>query len=301
MPLPTVKQMEALVWIARLGSFERAAARLNTSQSAISKRVKELENACGVSVFDRSGRDARLTDEGRRLLLIGEDMLRLAAEAADVQRSKDAPSGTLRLGVTEFTALTWLPKFAAGLRDQFPDTAIHLRVEMSQTLSELLSDDEIDFAVMPDDFGHPEQTSTPLASLDHAWLGCGSIASAQPTIVDLGRLTLLIQGKRSATTHATERWLKAQGVKPKSRLVCDNLIAQLGLAIAGAGVCCLPIPSLQPLFRSRKLRILEHLEAPSPITYVARFREAQKSSFLRHVTELAQENCDFTRQFILRP
>lgn len=301
MSLPTIKQMEALVWIARLGSFERAAAQLNTAQSAISKRVKELESACGVSVFDRSGRDARLTDEGRRLLLIGEDMLRLAAEAAGVKRSKDAPSGILRLGVTEFTALTWLPKFAASLRERFPDTAIQLRVEMSQTLSELISDDEIDFAVMPDDFSNAEQTSMPLASLDHAWLGSAAIACAQPTLVDLSQLTLLIQGKRSATTHATERWLRGQGVKPKSRLVCDNLIAQLGLAIAGAGVCCLPIPSLQPLVRSRKLRVLEQIETPPPITYVARFRSARTSSFLRRITDLAQDNCDFTRQFILRP
>lgn len=49
----TVKQMEALYWITNLGTFEKAALRLNTSQSAISKRVQELEGLTGITVFDR--------------------------------------------------------------------------------------------------------------------------------------------------------------------------------------------------------------------------------------------------------
>ena len=50
----TLKQIEAIYWIVELGSFEAAAAKLNMSQSAISKRVQELEDAFGVSIFDLS-------------------------------------------------------------------------------------------------------------------------------------------------------------------------------------------------------------------------------------------------------
>ena len=51
----TLRQLKALHWIARLGTFERAADRLNTTQSAISKRVHELEFSVGRPIFDRSG------------------------------------------------------------------------------------------------------------------------------------------------------------------------------------------------------------------------------------------------------
>jgi DNA-binding transcriptional LysR family regulator len=51
-----LKQVEALHWMVQLGSFERAAAKLNTKQSAISKRIQELEAASGIAVFDCSQR-----------------------------------------------------------------------------------------------------------------------------------------------------------------------------------------------------------------------------------------------------
>lgn len=298
--MPTIKQLEALVWIARLGSFERAADRIGASQSAISKRVKELEAACRVHVFDRSGREARLTDEGRRLVSIGEAMLRLAGEAAEIKQTKDAAAGVLRLGVTEFTALTWLPQFVARLRAEYPQTAIHPRVEMSATLNDLLMDDELDMAVTPEAFADPESTSTPLACLAMSWLAGAEIASARPRLQDVAQYTLLIQGKRSATTISTDRWLRTHGVKPASRLVCDNLIAQLGLAIAGAGICCLPAASLQPLLDAGKLHILADLPAPPAITYVARFQNVRSSTFLRRVSIIAQEQCDFSRRLILQ-
>ena len=52
----SLRQVEALVWVAQLGTFERAAARLNTTQSAISKRMNELEATVGFALFDRSQR-----------------------------------------------------------------------------------------------------------------------------------------------------------------------------------------------------------------------------------------------------
>lgn len=61
----TFKQMEALYWIVQLGSFDAAATRLNTTQSAISKRIQELERAFDLTVFDRAHRSARLTDRVR--------------------------------------------------------------------------------------------------------------------------------------------------------------------------------------------------------------------------------------------
>jgi DNA-binding transcriptional LysR family regulator len=62
----TLRQLEALYWIVQLGTFERAAAKLNTTQSAISKRIQELEAACHITVFDRDRRGAKLTEKGER-------------------------------------------------------------------------------------------------------------------------------------------------------------------------------------------------------------------------------------------
>src|SRR5688572_11565963 len=73
----TLKQIEALHWIAELGSFERAAAQLNTTQSTVSKRIQQLEAAMGKPLFDRSQRGAQLTEWSEQILVVGREMLAL--------------------------------------------------------------------------------------------------------------------------------------------------------------------------------------------------------------------------------
>ncbi|UQB79382.1 LysR family transcriptional regulator [Pseudomonas shirazica] len=63
----TFKQIEAVYWVARLGSFEAAADFLNTTQSAVSKRVQDLESRYGQPLFDRSRRSSQLTPWASRL------------------------------------------------------------------------------------------------------------------------------------------------------------------------------------------------------------------------------------------
>jgi len=53
--------LETLLWIARLGTFAAAAERLNTTQPAISARVRELEAQIGYAIFQREGRRMMLT------------------------------------------------------------------------------------------------------------------------------------------------------------------------------------------------------------------------------------------------
>lgn len=51
----TFKQIEALYWTVRLGTFSASAQKLHTTQSAITKRIQELEADFDVALFDRSG------------------------------------------------------------------------------------------------------------------------------------------------------------------------------------------------------------------------------------------------------
>ena len=70
--------LETLVWIARLGSFRAAAARLHLTQPTISMRVRELEAQVGVALFDRRSYRARLTPRGREVVGYAEQILGLA-------------------------------------------------------------------------------------------------------------------------------------------------------------------------------------------------------------------------------
>ena len=74
----SLDQVEALVWIARLGSFRAAAHQLNVSQPAISGRIRELERQLGGSLFHRDDYRPRLTDLGMQTVRHAEQILTLA-------------------------------------------------------------------------------------------------------------------------------------------------------------------------------------------------------------------------------
>ncbi len=133
--MPTLKQLDALHWIAALGSFERAAERLGTTQSAVSKRIHELEAALGVEIFDRSQRGARLTPTGEAVLATAGDMLDLRDRLLDFA-GQDPPSmRRLRFGVTELTAMTWLPASSRGCAPPIPGSRWNRRSSRARIFS----------------------------------------------------------------------------------------------------------------------------------------------------------------------
>lgn len=102
----TLEALETLAAIAEQGSFARAAEVLHRVPSALTYTIKKLESDLGIELFDRSGRRARLTPAGERLLLQGRQLLR-DAELLE-QRMHRAAGGweaQLRIAVDELVPL----------------------------------------------------------------------------------------------------------------------------------------------------------------------------------------------------
>jgi len=99
--------LETLCWIARLGTFTAAAQRLNTTQPAISKRVKELEQALRVTLFHRQGRKMELTIQGRDLVQRSQPLLERLEDVVVSLDNPGAATGIIRMGVGEIVAVTW--------------------------------------------------------------------------------------------------------------------------------------------------------------------------------------------------
>ena len=105
----TFKQLEALFWIVQAGGFSQAATRLHTTQSAVSKRVHELEAMFETPLFDRTQRSARLTPKGEEMFLVAKRLLEQRDKAIEQFQRPEILVRRIRIGVTELTAMTWLP------------------------------------------------------------------------------------------------------------------------------------------------------------------------------------------------
>lgn len=141
--------MRYFVSIAETGSFTKAALQNNIAQSALSRRVRELESDLGVALFYRNGRGVVLTEDGETLLK------RARAILADVERlrqelvqKRGVLSGTVTLGVPPSVGLILLAPLLAQVRADFPSIRIRVLEGFSGHVADWLSSGKVDLAVL---------------------------------------------------------------------------------------------------------------------------------------------------------
>lgn len=293
----TLKQIEALYWISKLGSFEAAATQLHTSQSAVSKRIQELEGRFGIEIFDRTRRSAFLTPKGKEILDSASRLLDARNTLLAQLSSEEILFRQLRLGVTELTALTWLPVLVATLRKHFPQLEIEPEVGLSHTLYERLEAQTIDVIVVPDAIDNARFPMHPVGQVDNTWMYAPGFMPTKRsyTMQDLAQYTVIAQGKDSGTGIAYDQWLRAHGLDLGKTVICSNLVAQIGLTVSGLGVSYLPHQCLSQLIEQDVLRVAKTAPKLPTVNYVAMYRPAQPVDFHAHVAQLCQECCDFSR------
>lgn len=275
----TLKQLETLLWIVQAGSFQRAAARLNMTQSTVSKRIQELEREVGFTVFDRSSRSARLTEQGQQLLELGQSMVDIGTEIAQISNPKRLRRRPLRIGVTELVAMTWLPALVKHLRDDHPGLDIRTEVDLGRAIFNRLQQHGLDFAILPGAFHDRNVHSVQIDEVTNVWM---SATGRLPEIQRLSNerrmpVTFISQGSQSGSGAWIEAWLRRKNFRFERSVACNSLLAIAGLIASGVGISYLPQSSFAPLVAAGRLHcipsdpplpsvpytIMHHIDAPS--------------------------------------
>lgn len=295
----TLKQLETLYWIVELGTFERAAARLCATQSAVSKRVQELERGTGIEIFNRNQRGAKLTGKGEELFEVAKKMLLLHDQVFELRNTESLQPRSLKIGVTELVASTWFPQLVAEIKERFPQVRLEPKSSMSRDLFSDLEQDQLDLIIIPETFTLPEFVTVPIASVQNYWMAKKGFLKNNVPIRhrDLAEYPVLVQGRLSGSGVFLNKWLKNRGVVFPETLVCDSMSALLGLAVAGLGVTYLPYHFCKGLLEEGKLDIIETEVPLPPVPYVAVYREDRPHSFVQEVAEIAQASSDFETSF----
>jgi DNA-binding transcriptional LysR family regulator len=298
----TFKQMEALYWIVQLGSFEAAATRLNTTQSAVSKRVQELERAFDVAVFDRANRTARLTEKGAEFFEHAKELLERRDLIVESMSSKESLVRQIRIGVTELTALTWLPRLIAAIQTEYPKVKVEAEVDLNAVLRDRLAASTVDIIIVPQTHELEPFAATPVGQVENAWMCAASIAPSKHAIAlaDIAKFPLILQGGLSGTGFVYSRFLEENGVALQKVLASNSLIAQIGLTLSGLGVSYLPKRCLTRMLERRALVEIPTRPALPPVRYVAMHRAEQTHSLRAAVAQLAARTCDFSSNLLDR-
>ena len=131
--------LNAFLTVAKEQSFTRAAAKLGTSQSALSHTMRRLEARLGVRLLTRTTRSVAPTEAGERLLDTLKPALdSIGAKLASLGELREKPAGTIRITTGEHAATTVLWPALEKLLPNYPD--IHVELSIDSGLTDIVTE-----------------------------------------------------------------------------------------------------------------------------------------------------------------
>ena len=238
----SLKQLQAVAAVARLGTMTRAAQELNVTSAALYARIRQLEEEAGLLLFDRTPTGLKPTDAGREMLWAIDSINTVLETCADrLQTLKGGSGGRVTMGVVS-TAKYFTPQVIAGFVERFPAVEINLVVGNRGNMVERLRNYEIDFAIMgrpPRDFSIEAETfgAHPLVIIappGHRLSGRTGLTRA-----DLADESFLVREEGSGTRTVFEEFMTGVMIK-RAKLGIDSgsnetikqaVMANLGIAL----------------------------------------------------------------------
>ncbi|MEO5333378.1 MAG: LysR family transcriptional regulator [Magnetococcus sp. YQC-5] len=136
--------------VHRTRHFGRASSSLFITQSAISTRIKQLEEILGVTLFTRKRNDIQLTPAGQRFLPSAESLLAAWEEARKAIHGSDATLPILTIGALPILWETLLPKWVTTLRQEDPTMTLCCSSHDAESLPNKLLDGAVDIGILLD-------------------------------------------------------------------------------------------------------------------------------------------------------
>lgn len=144
-----LQQLRTFRVVAQQRSYSRAAQLLYLSQPGVSLQVRALEQSIGMPLFERSGRQLRLTEAGVALLDYADRILSLVDESQQaLEELGNARRGIVRVAASTTAGIYIVPRALGGFHRQNPGVRLTLDVVNRFTVAERLLRDEVDVAVM---------------------------------------------------------------------------------------------------------------------------------------------------------
>jgi len=238
----TLRQIEIVESVARLGSFTRAAEELFLTQPTVSAQVKSLSETVGMPLFEQIGRRIFLTDAGNLVARGCRDVIdSLSNLEMSINELQGLKKGRLRLSVIT-TAKYFAPLALGDFAKQFPDIELELKVSNRDTLLRRIEENLSDLYII----GHVPDSGLDLELIPFAPNPLVVIAHRNHPLagernIPLERIAqepFIMREPGSGIRHKVEEHFGQHGLKPRQRLVLEGnesikhaVVGQLGISV----------------------------------------------------------------------
>jgi LysR family hydrogen peroxide-inducible transcriptional activator len=282
----TLTDLRYIVALARERHFGRAAEKCFVSQPTLSVAVKKLEEELGVTLFERSPQEVRVTPVGVRIVAQAEKVLAEAAQVAEIAAADKGPLvGPLRVGVI-FTIAPWLlPRLVPLVKALAPDMPLILEENYTHRLIEKLKNNELDLAILALPIEEPtlvaqaayDEEFRVLAPASHPWARQKTVAAS--ALLD-AQLLMLGAGNcfRDQVMDLCASASSQSGISPHV-IEGSSLETIRHMVASGVGVTVMPASAVDDISPKDPLLRVRPIREPNPTRRVGL---VWRASYPRH-------------------
>ena len=243
--IPTMRQLEALVLVYRLGSITKAAAELRVTQSAISLLIRQMEDNFQLKLFDRTTRALHPTPACKDAIPVAERILAGAQGLSRHMRDLvEVKTGRIAVAVSAGVASALLPRVLAQYRSRHPDVKIDLFDIAPDELLPFVIAGHAEFGI-----GSFEDDGTPDAKIETLMQSSLSAIGTRDgrfekrrrlTWDDIAGSALIAMRKGTRIRNQIDNALAQTGRSLNPTMEVSLITTALALTAEGAGISILP-------------------------------------------------------------
>jgi LysR family transcriptional regulator for metE and metH len=254
--------LATILEVHKQGSLTAAADVLHVTQSALSHSMKKLEQQLGAEIWQREGRNVRLTQAGQYLLTVAQRMLpQLVLAEERLRQYAQGERGTLRIGMECHPCYQWLLRIVSGYLAAWPQVDVDVKQKFQFGGIGALFGFEIDLLVTPDPLLKSGLRFEPVFDYEqvlvvhknHPWAGQEEVAPAQ-----LNEETLITYPVPLERLDIFQLFLLPANIAPRKHKTIETTDIMLQMVASGRGVTALPkwlVTDYAPHLELRTLRL----------------------------------------------
>lgn len=244
-----LRQLRYFVEVAEREHISEAAIHLHVAQSAVSRQIANLEEELGATLFERVGRNVKLTPIGK--IFLEHSVVALKAidfAAKQVEEYLDPAKGTIKIGFPTSLASYVLPTVISAFKKEYPDVAFHLRQGSYRYLIDAVKNRELNLAFLGPVPTRDESIDATILFTEnvHALLPASHpLAKAEKIpLGDLRNEKFVLFPEGYILNKVVVDACRSAGFVPNITSEGEDMDALKGLVAAGIGVTLLPESSM---------------------------------------------------------
>jgi DNA-binding transcriptional LysR family regulator len=241
--------VQAFVAIADHGNFQRAATSLNLSQTAMTRRIQNLEANLGVKLIERTTRSVALTGIGADFLPQARRLLsELSNALLEIRETGKTLRGDVCVACVPTAGIQFLPRIIQQYSALFPNNRITILDHASDAVADTVLRREAEFGVNVAQSHHPELSSTRLLTDDYVLICRDDHPLARRKSVTWKQLEphpLIFAGHASANRRLLDRALAPRKLKLQMYYEVQRSSTTLGMVTEGVAAAVVPRLAIQ--------------------------------------------------------